>query len=144
MRVVLDTNTVVSALLFDGIASHLVSYWQSGEIVVLVSREILKEYLRTLSYPKFHLTGQEVKGLIEEEILPFFQTVRVTKHLSVVEKDPDDDKFIECAVAGRARHLVTGDKDLLSLKSYGRVKILSPGDFLRILEGRRRKPSGAR
>jgi uncharacterized protein len=67
---------------------------------------------------------------MEEEILPFVEIVRVRRRLSVVQRDPDDDKFLECAVAGRAECLVTGDRDLLDLGSYRRVKILTVRDFL--------------
>ena len=56
MRVVLDTNVLISALLFSGVASDLVPLWQKEKITVLLSREILEEYLRVLAYPKFQLT----------------------------------------------------------------------------------------
>ena len=69
MRVVLDTNAVVSALLFSGVSSKLVSLWENGSITPLLSREILDEYLQVLSYPKFQLSEEEVKELIQEEIL---------------------------------------------------------------------------
>jgi uncharacterized protein len=130
MRIVLDTNTVISALLFSGTASRLVPLWQSRRVVMLISRAILEEYLRVLAYPKFRLTNEEIKGLMEEEILPFVETVRVRRRLSVVRRDPDDDKFLECAVGGRAECLVTGDRDLLDLGSYRRVQILTVRDFL--------------
>ena len=73
MRVVLDTNALVSALLFSGISSKLVSLWQNGLITPLLSREILDEYLRVLSYPKFALS--------EEEILPFAEVVKPKRRL---------------------------------------------------------------
>lgn len=130
MRVVLDTNTLISALLFSGTASRLVPLWQSRRITVLLSRAILQEYLRVLTYPKFRLSDQEVRGLIEEELLPFVETVRVRKRLAVVRRDPEDNKFLECAVAGRAEHLVTGDQDLLELGAYRGIIILAAGDFL--------------
>jgi uncharacterized protein len=130
MRVVLDTNSVISALLFSGTASRLVPLWQSRRIIALISRTILEEYLRVLAYPKFRLSNEEIQGLMEEELLPFVETVRVRRRLSVVRRDPDDDKFLECAVAGRAECLVTGDRDLLDLGSYRRVQILTVRDFL--------------
>ncbi len=130
MRVVLDTNTLISALLFSGTASRLVPLWQSRRITVLVSRAILEEYLRVLAYPKFRLTGQEIKGLLEEEVLPFVETVRVRRHLAIVRRDPEDNKFFECAVAGRARYLVSGDRDVRELGTYRRITILTPGEFL--------------
>jgi predicted nucleic acid-binding protein len=60
--------------------------------------------------------------------------VRVRRRLSVVRQDPDDDKFLQCAVAGRAECLVTGDRDLLDLCSYRRVRILAVRDFLEEVE----------
>jgi putative PIN family toxin of toxin-antitoxin system len=130
MRVVLDTNTLVSALLFSGTASRLVPLWQSRRITVLVSKTILQEYLRVLAYPKFRLSDQEVKALIEEEVLPFVETVRVRRRLTVVRRDPEDNKFLECAVAGRATYLVSGDQDLREPGSYGAITILSVGELL--------------
>lgn len=130
IRVVLDTNTLISALLFSGTASRLVPLWQSRRITVLVSKEILQEYLRVLAYPKFQLGDHEIRALVEEELLPFAETVRVRRRLAVVRRDPEDDKFLECAVAGRAEHLVTGDRDLRELGSYRGITILTVGEFL--------------
>ncbi|MBI2883207.1 MAG: putative toxin-antitoxin system toxin component, PIN family [Candidatus Methylomirabilis oxyfera] len=130
MRVVLDTNTIISALLFSGTASRLVPLWQSERITVLLSGAILQEYLRVLTYQKFRFSDQEVGGLIEEELLPFVKTVRVRKRLAAVRRDPEDNKFLECAVAGRAQHLVTGDQDLLELGAYRGISILTAGNFL--------------
>lgn len=130
MRVVLDTNAVVSALLFSGISSELVSLWQKGSITLLLSREILNEYLRVFSYPKFELSEEEIKELIQEEILPYAEVVKPKRRLRVVQRDPSDNKFIECAVAGKARVIISGDKDLSSLGRYRRIRIQSPAQFL--------------
>jgi uncharacterized protein len=124
---------VISALLFSGTASRLVSLWQSRRISVLISGEILKEYLRVLAYPKFQLSGQEIRQLVEEELLPFVDTIRVRRRLTVVRRDPDDDKFLECAVAGHARYLVTGDQDLRELDSFRGITILTVGEFLGLM-----------
>lgn len=131
MRVVLDTNTLVSALLFTGTASRLVSLWQSHRITILLSTPILQEYLRVLAYPKFRLGSQEIRRLVEDEVLPFIETVRPRRHLALVRRDPEDNKFLECAVAGRAICLVTGDQDLLELGSYRGIAILTVGEFLK-------------
>ena len=130
MRVVLDTNTVVSALLFNGISSKLVSLWQKGLITPLLSREVLDEYLRVLSYPKFELSEGEIKELIQEEILPYAEVVKPKRHWRVVQRDPSDNKFLECAVAGKARVIISGDKDLLSLGRHRQIRIQSPAQFL--------------
>jgi uncharacterized protein len=130
VRVVLDTNAVVSALLFTGISSELVSLWQKDLIILLLSREILDEYLRVFSYPKFKLSEEEIKELIQEEILPYAEVVRPKRRLRVVQRDPSDNKFLECAVAGKARVIISGDKDLLSLGRYRQVRIQTPAQFL--------------
>ncbi len=130
MRLVLDTNTLVSALLFSGTASRLVPLWQSRQVIALVSKSILEEYLRVLAYPKFGLGADEITATIQEELLPFVETVRVRRHFSVVRRDPADDAFIDCAVAGRARYIITGDQDLREIVSYRGVKILTVGEFL--------------
>ena len=130
MRVVLDTNVLVSALLFTGISSELVPLWQKGTFTVLLSQEILEEYLRVLAYPKFRLSEGEIKALIEEELLPFVQIIKPGIRVRVVKRDPSDDKFLECAVAGKADVLISGDKDLLTIKHYRRVRIKTPSQFL--------------
>jgi len=121
---------VISALLFSGTAARLVPLWQSRRITLLISREIFTEYLRVFAYPKFQLSDQEIRPLIEEELLPFVDTIRVRRRLAVVRRDPDDDKFLECAVAGRAQYLVTGDRDLRELGTFRGTTILTAGEFL--------------
>ena len=130
MRVVLDTNAVISALLFSGVSSRLVSLWQNGSITPLLSREIVDEYLRVLSYPKFELSEEEIKELIQEEILPFAEVIKPKRRLRVIRRDPSDNKFLECAVAGKASVIISGDKDLLSLGSFRRIRVQSPAQFL--------------
>ncbi len=130
MRVVLDTNVLISALLFTGISSKLVSLWQKGSITPLLSREVLDEYLRVLSYPKFQLSEKDIKELIQEEILPYAEVVKPKRRLRVVQRDPSDNKFLECAVAGKASLIISRDKDLLLLGRYRHIRIQSPAQFL--------------
>jgi len=135
MRAILDTNTVISALLFSGTASRLVPAWQSRRFEFLISKPILQEYLRVLAYPKFRLKGEEIRSLVEEEILPFVETFRRPRRLKISLRDPDDLKFLECALAGHADHIVTGDKDLCSIESFRGIAIVTAGEFLALLEG---------
>jgi uncharacterized protein len=134
MRVVLDTNTLVSAFLFSGPASRLVPLWQTGHLTVLVSKAILEEYYRVLAYPKFELSQAEIKALIEEELLPYIEAVKVSRHLPVVCRDPEDMKFLECAVNGRAEYLITGDPHLRSLGAYQGVAIVAAAEFVQRTE----------
>ena len=130
MRVVLATNVLISALLSTGIASKIVSLWQKGPLSVLLSREILEDYLRVLAYPKSQLSQGEIKGLIEEELLPFVQVIKPGIRVHVVKRDPSDNKFLECAVGGKAKTVISGDKTLLAIRHYRGVRIQSPAGFL--------------
>ena len=130
IRVVLDTNVLVSALLFAGPIGRLVSLWRERRIVPLLSKDVFIEYLRVLAYPKFKLSGKEIKALVEEYVLPFAEMVTVAETPAIIREDPADDKFLALVAAGRARHIVSGDKHLLALRGYRRVKIVTPREFL--------------
>lgn len=134
IQAVLDTNVIVSALLFHGSPSRLVSAWQSGRLRPVVSAQILDEYVRVLAYPKFTLTASEIRGLLEEELLPFVETIIVKPAAVPKLRDPDDARFVTCAVAARVRWLVSGDDDLLSLRRVRSVEIVSPTAFLQQLK----------
>ena len=129
-RVVIDTNVVVSALLFGGVQGKLVPLWKTGRIRVLASKEMIEEYLRVLAYPKFELSEEEINYLLYQEILPYFEIVKTKPGSVIVEEDPSDDMFILCAEAGKANTIISGDQHLLELKSYGKIKILTPSQFL--------------
>jgi putative PIN family toxin of toxin-antitoxin system len=130
IRVVLDTNVLVSALLFTGPPSHLVSLWRERRIALLLSKDVFIEYLRVLAYPKFKLSGEEIKALVDEYILPFAEMVTVAEAPVVIREAPADDKFLALAAVGRARYIVSGDKHLLALREYRRVRIVTPREFL--------------
>ena len=130
IKVVLDTNALVSALLFGGGPGELVSLWEKGRIVPLLSKDVFLEYVRVLGYPKFALSAEDIKGLIEEHFLPYAEMVPVDKTPSVIRMDPADDKFLALAVAGGADLLISGDRHLLALRRYGDVEILTPRRFL--------------
>ena len=129
-RVVLDTNVVVSAVLSRGPTSRLVTHWQEGRFVPLVSKGILEEYLRVLAYPKFRLSEGEVRALVERQLLPFTQPVEVTEIPVIVREDPSDNVFLACALAGKARYLVSGDHHLLVLRRYKGIPVIPPSRFL--------------
>lgn len=137
IQAVLDTNVLVSALLFTGPPSQLVPAWQAGRLCPVVSAEIFEEYLRVLAYPKFKLTNSEIHSLIERDVLPFVETVRAKPILLPALRDPDDMKFLACAKIAEVRRLVSGDDDLLSLHKVESVEIVSVTAFLQLLK---RKP----
>ena len=129
-RVVIDTNVLVSALLYKGLPSELHKLWQMNRIRPLYSKAIIEEYLRVLAYPKFKLTEQEIGYLFNYEILSCFEVIQVKPGKAYVKADPSDDKFIWCAIDGKAETIVSGDEHLLSF-SGSPVPILSVNDFMK-------------
>ena len=136
VRTVLDTNVLVSALVFPkGMVSRLRDAWRSGAILPLASRETVSELFRVLCYPKFRLVEEEREELLAD-YLPLCESVVVEDPPSFREcRDPFDRMFLELALAGRADALVTGDEDLLTLASTFPVPILTPRAFGERLSG---------
>ena len=132
MNIVIDTNVIISAILFGGIPGRLIELWKRRTITPLITEEIMSEYLRVLAYPKFELSEEEINYIIHQEILPFFKVVKSKPGPPIIENDPDDDKFIQCAKAGKAKIIISGDQHLLALKSYKEIKILTPSQFLEL------------
>ena len=127
-RVVLDTNVILSALLFPaGTVSWVRAAWRAGRIRPLASRDTTAEFLRVLTYPKFALTPVERQDLLDE-YLPCCETVAIPHPPSPVPqcRDPFDRAFLELALAGRADMLVTGDSDLLAMADTFAIPILTP------------------
>jgi len=134
IRVVLDTNVLISVLLFKGELSRMVGLWQKGKIVPVISKETFEELRSVLEYAKFSLSRPEIKSIIEHEVLPFFEVVNVSKHIKGACRDPGDDKFISCAISASADCIVTGDKDLSDLEKYQSIRIIHTSDFIKMFD----------
>ncbi|HQQ88447.1 MAG TPA: putative toxin-antitoxin system toxin component, PIN family [Smithellaceae bacterium] len=131
-RIVLDTNCIVSALLFSkGSASWLADVWMHQRFIPLVSRETTTELMRVLSYPKFQLS-QDEQEIILSDFLPYAEAVQVKNVPEKLPeiKDPNDLMFLKLAVAGKADALVSGDTHILAVKSQlGRISVLTMNEF---------------
>ena len=117
VRVVLDTNVVLSALVFRGGAAGLVRQaWQRGQVLPLASTATVQELVRVLAYPKFRLSKAEQDELLAD-YLPYAETVRIPQPPPTVPdcRDALDLPFMHLAVAGKAQVLVSGDRDLLAI-----------------------------
>ena len=129
LRVVADTNVLVSALLFGGPPEQIVLAGLRGEIQLLTSSPLLKELERVLK-GKFKLNLHLVRNILEE-IKEVAELVEVSSHINVISYPDDDNRVLECAVDGKAEFIVTGDtKHILPLKEFRGTKILSPSEFL--------------
>lgn len=134
LRVVIDTNIIVSALIFGGKVSRLRLAWQDDLFIPLVSKATTTELIRVLAYPKFKLTPTEQEDLISDYIL-FCEAVAMPDRLPVIPecRDPFDVPFLLLAVVSEADYLVTGDSDLLSLKDNFSCPIITAEDFINII-----------
>lgn len=118
-RVVLDTNCIISALLFS---KHSMAWlrhkWQAAHIIPLASKDTVCELMRVLAYPKFKLSQAE-QALLLADFLPYTETVNI-QHIPdglPILRDPADQKFLTLAVVGQAELLVTGDADILAIQA---------------------------
>lgn len=133
VRLVLDTNCLVSALIFShGKGGQLRAAWQRGDIIPLVCRESITELIRVLGYPKFKLDQEDIESLLAD-ILPWTETVEMNTSHDAIEslRDEDDAVFIRLAQATGASFLVSGDKHLLELRdTFPELHIVSLAEFM--------------
>jgi putative PIN family toxin of toxin-antitoxin system len=133
-RVVLDTNVVLSALLFGGgSAARIRSGWQSARLVPLASTATARELVRVLCYPKFRLSAAEQAELLAD-FMPWVEVAEIPDPPPKVPpcRDPFDLPFFHLAFAGKARALVSGDRDLLAMAgARGLCPIMSVEAFCR-------------
>ena len=138
MRVVLDVNVLVSAVISGhGSPAKILDLWERGNFDLLISSIILEELERVIHYPKIQESYRLSDELVERFLaLISGQAISVSpsENITIVNKDPSENRYLECAVAGNAAYIVTGDRHLLDLKEYRGVVILQPVGFLALLE----------
>ncbi len=128
MRAVFDTNVLIAAFLTDGLCSKLLVRARRKECDLVLSTDILKEFERIL-FEKFSLSRSELseaKRLVTEAASG---VCTLTGKVEPMCRDRDDDKVLACAKQCNAEYLVTGDQDLLTIKRYSQVQIVSPRTF---------------
>jgi len=133
MKVVIDTNIFVSSF-FGGNPRRIIDLWKTEKITLCLSNEILDEYIEVLQ--RIGLQDEDELGELLSLFKKGFNMLFTTKtpKVKVVRDDPDDDKFIECAMALKAEVIVTGDKAIEAVGEYMGIKILTPQRFLKSFE----------
>jgi len=132
VRVVVDTNILVSAFLFGGTSEQVFLAGLRGEIQLLTSLPLLKELEKVLK-EKFKLSIDLVREIIEE-VREVAEIVEVSSHIKAISYPDEDNRVLECAVYGKTDFIVTGDtRHILPLKEYSGIKILGPSEFLKHL-----------
>ncbi len=137
MIVVLDTNVVISALLSpSGPPAQVIKRLEAGEFSVVVSKAMLDELRRTLSYPEVLKLVKFSKEVLDNFIGYYVSGASLVEpqfKVNVIKEDPADNRILECALAGGASFIVTGDRHLLDLREYQSVVILPPAGFIALL-----------
>ncbi|KKR91788.1 MAG: putative toxin-antitoxin system toxin component, PIN family [Candidatus Levybacteria bacterium RIFCSPHIGHO2_02_FULL_39_36] len=139
IRVVLDTNVLISALISKSSAPQkLYRAFTKQRFLLIASPLILEEVEDVINRErliKYHKLTPKQRRIMEQLAeLSYVVLGTVSSEELVVQRDPEDDKFLWCAIEGKADYIISGDHHLLDLKEYEGVKILSPHDFLTILE----------
>ncbi len=129
MRIVLDTNVFISGIFFSGPPSQILKAWGKQGFQIVLSQQILDEYQRVAEHLSSKFPTIDILPIIE--LLTIHAQFINTQGFDIsVCEDSDDDKFIECAVAGKCKTIVSGDKHLLKLTGYQGITVLNPRNFV--------------
>jgi putative PIN family toxin of toxin-antitoxin system len=133
MKAVIDTNVFVSSF-FGGNPRRIVDYWFSGKLILCVSRPILKEYFDVLG--RFQFDREDLFEKLIRSLQQGLNTLFVDapKAQDWIEDDPEDNKFIACAISLHAEYIVSGDPHLKRMGRIGGVEIVPPREMLKLLE----------
>jgi len=128
-KTTLDTNILISALGWEGNPKKVFDKVVNGEIELVISDEQFNELTETLDYPKFQFT-EEQKDRFKSLVLELATFVKPVEKIAEIKNDPDDNIILEVAIAGNVEHIVSGDPDLLDLKEFRGIKIVTAREFL--------------
>ena len=129
LRIVLDTNVIISGVLFGGIPRTVLEMLIARRHDFFISMPIIEEIWEVLNRPKFGYAPENAL-LVVDELHSLCSIVKPIDTIHFIIDDPADNKILECAVAADAEIIISGDSHLLSLGSYNGIKILSPRQFI--------------
>ena len=132
MKLVADTNIYISAFLWGGKPKELLERAIEGKEQLFISRPIKDEIFEVLKRPNFKVEEYSIE-LLMKEVEDISELVIVNERIEHLCRDVDDNMIIECALAARADYIITGDKDLLDLKIYRKIKILRVAEYLGLI-----------
>ena len=133
MRVVVDTNVVVSGIFWAGTPGRVLDAWAAGAFLLLVTAGVLEEYFEVIDRLAIKSGRIDLATRWKSALFDHAEMVKPTYNYDGC-RDPDDAVFVECAVSAGASYIVSGDDDLLSLGGVEDVVVLTPAQFLRRLE----------
>lgn len=132
MRIVLDTNIFISAVL-GGTLGIILDEWKAGKFKLIITDAIAREYLDVINRPKFKISADEIVATTDY-LLQTAEFVTPQEEIQVIVADLTDNKFLEAAIAGKVDFIVSGDNHLLALKSFREILIITGREFIAWLE----------
>jgi putative PIN family toxin of toxin-antitoxin system len=129
LRVVIDTNIFISSF-FGGVPREIIDLWKNGEIILCLSQGIVEEYIEVIN--RLGLKDKQELSKLAKLFAEGYNSIfaATTPHIEIVKNDPDDNKFVECAVELESKIIISGDKHLKEIKKYIDVEIMSPREFI--------------
>lgn len=137
LKVVIDTNVLISGTFWSGPSANIIKLIEDNEIIFIITPKILAEYNEVMNYDEIKQKIKNHKECAEavQKILQLGISLDPQEKLNAIKNDPDDNKFIEAAVAGKVDYLITKDeKHILPLKQFRGIKIVTPDEFLEYIE----------
>jgi len=132
-RIVLDTNVLISAILFGGPPRDVLKLVISGTVGCSISLAILDELRDVLQRPKFKFSSEQSFNVLEE-LHTVCDIINPMVKIYVITEDPDDNKILECAVEAKSAFIVSGDRHLLDLVEFRGIKILTPNAYIKMVK----------
>ena len=129
MKIVLDTNIFVSSFFWGGNPRKIMERVINGEDVLFICKEILQEIASVMARPKFSVNDEYIALFIHsiEDVANRVVLIGVVQNIC---RDRNDDKILECALLANADYIITGDADLLTLKEYRNIRIITPSEYI--------------
>jgi putative PIN family toxin of toxin-antitoxin system len=132
LKVVLDTNILVSAWLWEGNESKIVELIENGLVIGYTSPPLMQEFEKVMNYPKFRLSEEEIASAVGYYQI-ILRMIEPKTTVNIIRDDPADNRVLDCALSTKASAIITGDKHLLALGRFKNIRILTSAEFLKLV-----------
>jgi len=130
LKIIIDTNVLISGIFFTGPPYQILQGWRDGRFNLILSKEIFDEYRRVAERLSLQFKSIDIHDILDLIAInaEFFQPIKLSQNICT---DPDDEKFISCALSSNSKIIVTGDKHLLKITGYKGIEIITPKAFIK-------------
>ncbi len=135
-RITVDTNVLISATFWNGASSKILQLVEDKKCILILSAPILEEFAEVLEYDEIKrkvLSKNLEMKMALQKIVTIATIVEPNEKIHAISRDPDDNMILECAIEGNVDFIITNDKDILDLKEFRKIKVMTPEEFLKQL-----------